>query len=98
MPPPQDCGLVLESHAIDTRSEWRTFGDSVRDSSGATMPGASCQHAEHIYGTREASNHHMHACWKSAVGPLPSFLSVFRRLRSLGLSCGTHRHIHFVRC
>ena len=26
----QECGLVLESHAIDTRSEWRTFGDSVR--------------------------------------------------------------------
>ena len=25
----QECGLVLESHAIDTRSEWRTFGDSV---------------------------------------------------------------------
>ena len=38
MPPPhmsmppsyrQGCGLVVESHIIDERSEWRTFSDSV---------------------------------------------------------------------
>ena len=26
----QRCGVVAESHTIDERSEWRTFGDSVR--------------------------------------------------------------------
>ncbi len=26
----QDCGMVLEAHAIDETSEWRTFADSVR--------------------------------------------------------------------
>ena len=28
--PSQGCGLVVEGHAIDERSEWRTFGDGVR--------------------------------------------------------------------
>jgi hypothetical protein len=27
----QGCGLVVEAHIIDERSEWRTFGDKVRN-------------------------------------------------------------------
>ena len=26
----QNCGVVVEAHNIDERSEWRTFSDSVR--------------------------------------------------------------------
>lgn len=26
----QNCGVVVEAHVIDERSEWRTFGDKVR--------------------------------------------------------------------
>ena len=33
----QRCGVVAESHTIDERSEWRTFGDSVRPDSASLL-------------------------------------------------------------
>ena len=36
LPPaaPQNCGVVVEAHVIDERSEWRTFADKVRRGGG----------------------------------------------------------------
>eukprot|EP00877_Chromochloris_zofingiensis_P010984 jgi/Chrzof1/6139/Cz17g12090.t1 len=37
----QSCGLVVEAHIIDERSEWRTFGDKEKDSDDPSRVGAA---------------------------------------------------------
>ena len=34
----RECGLVVESHIIDERSEWRTFADKVKRESLTNEP------------------------------------------------------------
>lgn len=42
-PAPQNCGVVVEAHVIDERSEWRTFADKAsRRGARGVLAGAGC--------------------------------------------------------
>ena len=38
---PQGCGLVVEAHIIDERSEWRTFGDKDKEGDDPSRVGGA---------------------------------------------------------
>jgi len=40
-PAPQGCGLVVEAHIIDERSEWRTFGDKDKEGDDPSRVGGA---------------------------------------------------------
>lgn len=84
---PQNCGLVVEAHIIDERSEWRTFGDKVCAVLLACLCSAMSWH-KHMRTSQPGA---MLAPWYQHQHRLHNFAM------ELELSCNTsHAHAHLL--
>lgn len=60
-PPVQSCGLVVEAHIIDERSEWRTFSDKVRQLVVSAVDGGYHKASSSSSSSLQASRGHKRA-------------------------------------